>query len=108
MNCISYGDRDQHARPLHLPHVCDAADIVCLEAPYDLPAGADDSYVAIEAPEEEAVGPRADAGYVVALEEGARVVVGEFDLADFEEVEGLPLCVRARAGSVKEASRDLE
>lgn len=63
-----------------------------LEASDDLPAGPDYSYVAIVAPEKQAVGSGADTRYVVALEEGARVVIGESNLADFEEVEGLPLC----------------
>lgn len=61
------------------------------ERPHDLPGRADDAHVAIVAGEEEAVGAGADGGDVVGLEEGARVVVGDADGGDFEEVEVLPL-----------------
>lgn len=65
---------------------------MCLEGADNLPAGADDPHVAIVAAEEKAVGAGADAGDRVAFEKGARVVVGrELDLADVEEVKGLPL-----------------
>lgn len=47
--------------------------------------------VAIAAAEEEAVGAGADGRDVAALEEGARVVVGDADLGRVEEVEGPPL-----------------
>lgn len=63
-----------------------------LEAADDPPAGTYDAHMAVGAPEEEAIGARANAGYLVAIEEGAcLVVVGELDLADIEEVEGFPL-----------------
>lgn len=65
---------------------------MCLEAADDLPARAHDAYVAVSASDEEAVGTGADAGYGVALEAGACLVIGgEFDLANVEEVKGLPL-----------------
>lgn len=94
-----YPDCDQQARPLDLAHVRDADIVVSLEAADDAPAGADDAHVAVGAAEEEAIGAGADAGDLVAVEEGARlVVVGELDLADIEEVEGFPLRRRG-AGS---------
>lgn len=96
-----YPNCDQQARPLDLAHVRDADILVCLEAADDPPAGADDAHMAVRAAEEEAVGAGADAGDLVAVEEGARlVVVGELDLADIEEVEGFPLRRRARGVSV--------
>lgn len=65
---------------------------MCLEAPDNLPARANDVHVAICASDEEAVGTRADAGYGVALKKGACLVIGgEFDLANVEEVKRLPL-----------------
>lgn len=89
---ISYPNRYQQARPLDLAHVRDADALVRLEAADDPPAWAHDAHMAVGAAEEEAVGAGADAGYLVAVEEGARlVVVGELDLADVEEVEGFPL-----------------
>lgn len=94
---ISYPNCDQQARPLDLAHVRDADILVCLEAADDPPAGAHDAHMAVRAAEKEAVGAGADAGDLVAVEEGARLVVfGELDLADIEEVEGFPL--RRRAG----------
>lgn len=94
---VSYPNRDQQARPLDLAHVRDADILVCLEAADDPPAGAHDAHMAVRAAEEEAVGAGADAGDLVAVEEGARlVVVGELDLDDIEEVEGFPLRRRAR------------
>lgn len=95
----SYSNRDQQARPLDLAHVRDADILVCLEAADDPPAGAHDAHMAVRAAEEEAVGAGADAGDLVAVEEGARLVVfGELDLADIEEVEGFPLRRRAGGG----------
>lgn len=89
---ISYPNRNQQARPLDLAHVRDADALVRLEAADDPPAGPHDAHMAVGAAEEEAVGAGADAGDLVAVEEGARlVVVGELDLADVEEVEGFPL-----------------
>lgn len=65
---------------------------MCLEAPDNLPARAYDAHVAIGASDEEAVGAGADAGYGIALEKGACLVIGgEFDLANIEEVKRLPL-----------------
>lgn len=59
-----------------------------LEATHDLPARTNNAHVPIGAAEEEAVGAGANACDLVALEEGAGfVVVGEFDLADIEEVK---------------------
>lgn len=69
----------------------DAAGLVSLEAPQDLPARADDAYVTVIATEEQAIGAGADAGDLVVLEEGACLVVAELDLADLEEVECFPL-----------------
>lgn len=89
---MSYTNRNQQARPLDLAHVRDADALVRLEAADDPPAGPHDAHMAVGAAEEEAVGAGADAGDLVAVEEGARlVVVGELDLADVEEVEGFPL-----------------
>lgn len=89
---ISYPNRNQQACPLDLAHVRDADALVRLEAADDPPAGAHDADMAVRTAEEEAVGAGADAGDLVAVEEGARlVVVGELDLADVEEVEGFPL-----------------
>lgn len=89
---MSYPNSDQQARPLDLAHVRDADALVRLEAADDPPAWAHDAHMAVGAAEEEAVGAGADAGDLVAVEEGARlVVVGELDLADVEEVEGFPL-----------------
>ena len=69
----------------------DATRLVCVEASYDLPAGADNAHVAIIATEEQTVGAGAYAGYLVVLEEGPRLVVAGLDLADLEEVECFPL-----------------
>ena len=89
---MSYPNRDKQARPLDLAHVRDADALVRLAAADDPPAGPHDAHMAVGAAEEEAVGAGADAGDLVAVEEGARlVVVGELDLADVEEVEGFPL-----------------
>lgn len=96
-----YPNCDQQARSLDLAHVRDADILVCLEAADDPPAGAHDAHMAVRAAEEEAVGAGADAGDLVAVEEGARlVVVGELNLADIEEVEGFPLRRRASGISV--------
>ena len=80
----------------------DAAGVVCMEASDDLPAGADDAHVSIIATEEQAIGAGADARYLAALEEGSRLVVAGFDLADLEEVECFPL--RKEKGSVRLAA----
>ena len=91
------GDRDQQAGPLNLSHVGDGG-VVGLEAPDDLPAGADDADISIVAAEEEAIGPGADLGDLVAFEQEARLVVGQADLADLEEVEFPPLSRLALVG----------
>ncbi|QBZ60911.1 hypothetical protein PoMZ_07855 [Pyricularia oryzae] len=83
------------ACPLNLSHVRNslprrlAIVIVAIrpEAPHDLPAGADDTHMAVVAAEEEAVGAGTDARDLVALEECARVVVTELYLLDVEEVK---------------------
>lgn len=87
----THSDSNQQARALDLAHVRDAADIVGTEAAHDLPAGADDAHVTVEAAEKEAVGARAHARGLVTLEEGSRLVVAELDLCNVEEVEGFPL-----------------
>ena len=69
----------------------DAARLVCVEASYDLPAGTDDTHVSIIATEEQAVGAGTNTRYLIGFEEGARLVIAEFDLADLEEVECFPL-----------------
>jgi len=91
-SCLgTYGNGDQQARALDLAHVGNGAAIVGLKGAHNLPASADDAHVAVIAAEEEAIGAGADARDVVALEEAARVVVGEAHGADVEEIEGLPL-----------------
>ena len=88
----TYPNCYQQARPLDLAHVRDADTLMSLEAADDAPARAHDAHMAVRTAKEEAVGAGADAGYLVAVEEGARlVVVGELDLADVEEVKGFPL-----------------
>lgn len=89
---FTYGNSDQKTRAFNLAHVCYLARLVSQEAPDHLPGRPDDAYVAIEAAEEETVGAGADAGYLVVLEEGPRLVVAQFDLAHFKEVECFPLC----------------
>ena len=69
----------------------DATRLVCMEASYDLPAGTDDAHVAVIATKKQTVGTGAYTGYLVILEEGARLVVAGLDLADLEEVECFPL-----------------
>jgi hypothetical protein len=87
----SYSNCHEQARPLHLTHVGDVADIVCLERPDDLPVLAHDPDLTILRAKEQAVRSRAHARYLVALEERLGVVLGECDLGDFEEVKRLPL-----------------
>lgn len=88
---FAYGNCDQQACAFDLAHVCYVASLMRLEAPDDLPARSDDSYISIEAAEEQAVGARANTRYFVVLEEGPRLVVAQFDLAHLEEVECFPL-----------------
>jgi hypothetical protein len=62
--------------------------IVRAEAAHDLPAaGADDAHGAVIAAQEQAVGAGADGRDIVALEDGAGVVVSDFDLGGVKEVE---------------------
>lgn len=87
----THRDRDQQARPLDLAHVRDPAALVRLEAPHHLPALPHNVDDPIARSKEQAVGTRAHARYVVALEELPSVIVGGGDLGDFEEVKRLPL-----------------
>jgi hypothetical protein len=64
---------------------------VCLESSQDFEGGGDDSNCAIVASKEEALGAGADTAYLISIEEGLALVVWRLDLADFEEIEGLPL-----------------
>lgn len=69
----------------------DSSGIVGLECPNCFPALADDADGSIAATKKETVGSGADAGYFVGVEQATGFVIGEGDLGDFEEVEGLPL-----------------
>ncbi len=69
----------------------DAACLVRLEAPNDLPARPYYMDISIIAAQEETVRSGTDGRYLVALKEVAGLVVGELDTVDVEEVEGLPL-----------------
>ena len=71
--------------------------LVCLEAPDYLPAEPNYVNVAIVGAEEEAIGAGADAGDVIALEEGAGLVVGDLDLGGIKEVKRPP---RQRHGRI--------
>jgi len=71
--------------------VRDATGIVRPEASHDLPASPDNAYISIVAAENQIFGACTDARYLIAFEEGARLIVGESDCGDLEEVEGLPL-----------------
>lgn len=71
--------------------MCYLARLVSDKAPDHLPGRPDNAYVAIEAAEKEAIGAGANTGYLVVFEKGPRLVVAQFDLAHFEEVECFPL-----------------
>jgi hypothetical protein len=94
LNVSTYGNSDQQARPLDLAHMRDGPGVMGLETPDNLPARADDADVAIVGAQKEAVGTRAHGRDLVALEEELRLVVGELNLRDIEEVESFPLCSR--------------
>lgn len=66
---------------------------MCLESSQDFEGRRDDSNSAIVTSKEEALGPGADTTYFVSIEKGLALVVWRFDLADIEEIEGLPLFV---------------
>ena len=87
----THRDGDQQAGSLHLAHVRNPTALVCLETPHHLPVLAHNVDDAIARSEKQAVGARAHARYVVALEQLPGVLVGEGDLGDFEEVKRLPL-----------------
>jgi hypothetical protein len=63
------------------------AAVVRLEATNDLPARRNNTDVTIIASEEQAIRPRTDTRYLVAFDEVPRVVIGQLDLVDLEEVE---------------------
>lgn len=72
----------------------DAAGLMRLEAPDDVPGLANDADPSIVRAEEEAVGACADAGDLVAFEELLGFLGREGDLGDVEEVKRLPLSGR--------------
>lgn len=65
--------------------------IVRLENPQDLKGRGDDSDKAIITSKKEILRSRADTADFVVFEEGLALVVRWVDLADFEEIECLPL-----------------
>lgn len=103
----THRDCDQQARALDLAHVRYPPRVVRLEPLDHLPALAHDADHAILRTEEQAVGARAYARDVAALEELLCLLIGEGDLGDFEEVKRLPLDTGVR-GAAGAASRDLD
>ena len=65
--------------------------IVCLEGPQNLERRREDSDNAIMGSEEEILRPRAYTAYFVGFQERPGLVIGSFDLANFEEIERFPL-----------------
>ena len=76
-----------------------------LKAAHHLPALADDADRAIVGSHEQAVGARADARYLVAVEALPGVVIGEGDGSDVEEVERLPLSL-GKSNGQKDVGED--
>lgn len=71
--------------------MCNRANLVRLECSQDLEGWREDTDKAIIASKEETIGSRAYAADFIVLEEGLALVIGRFDLADFEEIERFPL-----------------
>jgi hypothetical protein len=68
---------------------------VRVEGPQHLKCRREDPHNPIVTPKEETFRSRAYTAYFIVFEEGFTLIIGSFDLADVEEIEGFPLFILA-------------